>query len=105
MMPMGAKSRRSEGKRIARERIERLFQQAAIFFPENPQWSDRCIALARSIAMKQRVRIPRPLKRQFCRRCSAFLVPGRTSRVRVHRGRVVVTCFRCGSQRRYQVVK
>ncbi|MDI6718456.1 MAG: ribonuclease P [Methanomicrobiales archaeon] len=101
---MSAKSQRSEGKRIARERIERLFQQAAAFFPENPLWSDRCVALARSIAMKHRVRIPRPLKRQFCRRCSAFLVPGRTSRVRVHRGRVVITCLRCRSRRRYRVV-
>ena len=42
--------------------------------------------------MRQRVRIDREFRRQFCHHCYAFLVPGRNMRVRVHRGNVVVTC-------------
>jgi ribonuclease P protein subunit RPR2 len=55
--------------------------------------------------MRQRVRIPRDLRRRFCRRCSAYLVPGSTLRVRLHRGKVVTTCLRCMGHRRYRVVR
>ena len=35
----------------------------------------------------------------------AYLVPGVNMRVRVHGGKVVVTCLACGHQRRYRVVR
>ena len=101
---MGRRSQTPETKRIARERIGILFDRAREFFPENPAASDRCVALARRIAMRQRVRIPRELRRRFCRRCSAYLVPGVTLRVRVRHGTVVTTCLRCDARRRYRVV-
>lgn len=100
---MGRRSQTPESRRLARERIEILFDRAREFFPENPVLSDRCVELARRIAMRQRVRIPRELRRRFCRRCSAYLVPGSTLRVRVRRGKVVTTCMRCGRHRRYQM--
>ncbi|HXW99273.1 MAG TPA: ribonuclease P [Methanomicrobiales archaeon] len=100
---MGRRSQTPETRRLARERIGILFDRAREFFPENPEVSDRCVDLARRIAMRQRVRIPRPLRRRFCRRCSAYLVPGSTLRVRVHRGKVVTTCIRCNAHRRYRV--
>jgi ribonuclease P protein subunit RPR2 len=100
---MGRRSQTPETKRLARERIEILFDRAREFFPANPAVSDRCVDLARRIAMRQRVRIPRELRRRFCRRCSAYLVPGSTVRVRVRRGRVVTTCLRCSARRRYRV--
>ena len=102
---MGRRSQTPESRRLARERIEVLFYRAREFFPENPALSDRCVDLARRIAMRQRVRIPRELRRRFCRRCSAYLVPGSTVRVRVRRGRVVTTCLRCSARRRYRVEK
>ena len=102
---MGRRSQTPESKRLARERIEILFQRAREFFPENPRWSDRCVELARRIAMRQRVRIPRDLRMKFCRRCSAYCVPGSTVRVRVRRGKVVTTCMRCSGHRRYHLVR
>jgi ribonuclease P protein subunit RPR2 len=102
---MGRRSQTPETRRIARERIEILFDRAREFFPEDPAASDRCVDLARRIAMRQRVRIPRELRRRFCRHCSAYLVPGSTLLVRIHRGRVVTTCLRCGALRRYLVEK
>ncbi|MGA2934150.1 MAG: ribonuclease P [Methanomicrobiales archaeon] len=102
---MGRRSQTPESRKLARERIEILFERAREFFPENPLWSDRCVDLARRIAMRQRVRIPRDLRMKFCRRCSAYLVPGSTVRVRVHRGKVVMTCMRCSGHRRFRLVK
>ena len=37
---------------------------------------------------------------RICRACKAFLVPGRTSRVRLAGGTRVTTCLRCGAVRR-----
>lgn len=88
-------------RKIARERIAILFARAREFFDEDPAVSHRCVALARRIAMRQRVRIDRSYRRQFCRFCHAFLVPGRNMRVRIHRGKVIVTCRECGRQMRY----
>ena len=102
---MGRRSQTPETRRLARERIEILFDRAREFYPENPAASDRCVDLARRIALRQRVRIPRELRRRFCRHCSAYLVPGSTLRVRVRRGKVVTTCLRCDSRRRYLVAK
>jgi len=102
---MGRRSQTPETRRLARERIEILFDRAREFFPANPGASDRCVEIARRIAMRQRVRIPREFRRRFCRRCSAYLVPGFTLRVRVRHGTVVTTCLRCGACRRYRMVK
>jgi ribonuclease P protein subunit RPR2 len=102
---MRRRSQTQETRRLARERIEILFERAREFFPENPALSDRCVDLARRIAMRQRVRIPRELRRRFCRTCFAYLVPGSTQRVRVRRGKVVTTCIRCNTHRRYRMVR
>ncbi len=102
---MGRRHQRHDRRHIARERISILFTQASRLFPEDPGWSNRCVTIARRIAMKERVRIPRDLRRQFCRRCSGFLVPGVTMQTRIHRSRVVVTCRICGYHRRYPLYR
>ncbi|MBN1194961.1 MAG: ribonuclease P [Methanomicrobiaceae archaeon] len=102
---MAPKGKNTQVKRIARERIEALFHNAGVFFRENPALSDRYVALARRISMRQRIPIPRILRRQYCRRCYGYLVPGINLRVRVHNGHVIATCLRCGYQRRYRVVR
>ncbi len=98
---MGMKAPRQDVKRIAHERIAILFEQARLNSHLHPEWSDRYVELARRIAMRQRVRIPRRFKRQFCRHCYTFLVPGVNVRVRVQRGKVIVTCLSCRRQMRY----
>jgi ribonuclease P protein subunit RPR2 len=100
---MGDTTQKSGSRRLARERIVILFERAAEFYPENPEWSNRCVELARRIGMRHRVRIEPPLKRRFCRRCNSYLVPGSNARVRIHRGRVVVTCLKCGHRSRYPI--
>lgn len=92
-------------KLVAKERISILFGQARLAFREYPERSNRYVALARRIAMRQRVRIDREFRRQYCHHCYAFLVPGQNMRVRVHRGNVVVTCGKCNKRMRYRVVR
>jgi len=96
--------RNTQYKEIARERIEKLFDLAEEHFRENPLLSDRYVELARKIGMKCQVRMPARLKMRFCRRCGSFLIAGVNSKFRVRSdgdGRVVVTCLRCGTIKRY----
>jgi len=102
---MKERSKNPATKKIARERIEVLFIQAQREFPAHPERSNRYVELARRIAMRQRIRINREHRRQYCHHCYAFLVPGDNMRVRVHRGNVVVTCLACNKKTRFRVVK
>jgi len=98
---MAGRSKNGEVKRLARERIAVLFQRAEEFFPVNPCWSDRCVVLARNIAMRQRVGLEWQHRRKICPHCYRFHVPGVTMRVRIRKGKVVVTCFHCHRQSRF----
>ena len=102
---MKQKSKNPATKKIAKERISELFDQARQAFAAHPERSNRYVELARKIAMRQRVRIDREFRRQYCHHCYAFLVPGRNMRVRVHDGNVVVTCGSCNRKMRYRVVR
>ncbi len=90
-------------KQVARRRVQILFQQAKNTYKANPELASRYVETARKIAMSARMRLPTVYKRQVCRSCNAFLVPGETSRVRIKSHRephVVITCLKCGSQTR-----
>ncbi|MDD1675289.1 MAG: ribonuclease P [Methanomicrobiales archaeon] len=101
---MVQRSTGTDVQRIARERIDILFQRAEMTFDCDSSLSDRYVQIARRIAMRHRLRIPRELRRRFCGYCGRYLMPGVSARVRIHRGKVVVTCLRCRRQRRYRVV-
>jgi ribonuclease P protein subunit RPR2 len=88
-------------RKIARERIAILFDCADAVYHEDPALSDLYVLRARTISMKQRVRIDRELRRRYCHRCHAFLVPGSNLITRVHRGKVIATCNACGNHMRY----
>jgi len=102
---MKERSRNPVTKKIARERIEILFKQARLAFYDHPERSNRYVGIARRIAMRQRLRIDREFRRQFCHHCYTFLVPGKNMRVRVHRSYVVVTCRCCNKKTRYRLVR
>ncbi|RLF09035.1 MAG: ribonuclease P [Thermoprotei archaeon] len=90
---------RREVRDIALQRIWRLFKLAEEIHARSPELADRYVELARRIAMRCRLRIPRPLRRCFCHRCGRFLVPGVNCRVRLAKRRsphVAITCLSCG---------
>jgi ribonuclease P protein subunit RPR2 len=93
----------STTKRIAKRRVEVLFQQAEKARRENPQLASRYVETARKIAMAARIRLPTEYKRRICKNCHTLLVPGDNCRVRIKQKRephVVVTCLTCGHQTR-----
>ncbi len=96
---------RTRQRKIALDRISKLLSSAEEEFPTHPERSSRYVQLARSIAMRCNVRLPQRWRRMICRRCNALLIPGRTSRVRLRRLRVNVTCMTCGKVYRYPYKK
>jgi ribonuclease P protein subunit RPR2 len=88
-------------KRIARERIQILFDLANQEFAKHPERAHRYVELARKIAMRCRVRIPRELKMKFCKNCYKYIMPGVNCKVRLLARCVVYHCRECGKDMRY----
>ena len=88
---------KQQAKEIAKERIDILVKSAL-------KGKDRTLAAmqarqAKKIAMRFRIRLPYEARQLFCKKCKAFIVPGRSARVRVGRAKtraVRITCLRCG---------
>ena len=74
---------------IALERIEILFTQAHKN-RDNPDLANRYVALAREIAMRRRLRMPRKFRHSFCPACHAYFVPGENIRVRIQHGKGII---------------
>jgi len=92
-------------REIALERIKELFEQAELRFKKSPELSDRYVELARKIAMKYKVKMPRELKRRFCKHCYKYLMPGVNSRVRLTEKKVVYYCNFCKKYMRFPYIK
>ena len=84
-------------KEIAMERIDILVKSA--LKEKDESLAAKQAQQAKKIAMRFRVRLPYEARQLYCKRCKAFVVPGRSSRVRVGRANtraVRITCLRCG---------
>jgi len=87
---------------IPSERIERLFELAREAVVDGEYDRSRTyVKLGRRIAERNRCGVPRSFTRHTCDACAVYLRPGRTSRVRVRPGRVVIRCRECGATDRY----
>ena len=86
---------------IAAERIERLHELARAAASRGDDDRARYyVRLARRVAERNRLTLPREFRRFTCDRCDAYLRPGKNARVRLQDGRVVITCD-CGAHARY----
>lgn len=91
------KDRKAQAKELARERIEILV--ASALREKDEELAGRQAMLAKKISMRHRVRLPYNVRQLFCKECKAFIVPGRTSRVRIGRSNtraLRLTCAKCG---------
>ncbi|MBR9680083.1 MAG: ribonuclease P [Candidatus Altiarchaeota archaeon] len=79
-------------KQIAEKRIKRL----SVLAEKIRDKSDRYAALIKRIATRNRIRLPIETKRRICKSCGSFMFYGTNSRVRVRKGAVETTCFKCG---------
>jgi ribonuclease P protein subunit RPR2 len=101
-------SRKKLLERIARERIEILFNLAYDRARRGDlQLARRYVEIATKITRKAQIKLPRKYKRSYCRRCFAPLIPGLTLRVRIKSegkgSRVVYRCLLCGWTRRFMI--
>ena len=86
---------------VAAERIERLHELARAAAVDDDQDRARYyVRLARRVAERNRLTLPREFRRFTCDRCDAYLRPGRNARVRLQDGHVVISCD-CGAHARY----
>jgi ribonuclease P protein subunit RPR2 len=95
-------------KSIAIQRIQTLFRLAKETFHENPYLAQRYIDAARKIAMAAKIRLPKEYRRQVCRYCKSFILPGVNCRVRIKQRRephMTITCLECSRQTRIPLRK
>ena len=93
-------------KKIALQRIHKLFQLAKNVIHENEKLAQHYITIARRISMASRVRIPREYHLRICRGCKKFILPGVNCRVRIQQRRephIVITCGYCGKHMRFPI--
>ncbi|MBI3032615.1 ribonuclease P [Candidatus Woesearchaeota archaeon] len=82
-------------REIAEERIKELFEQAFLRFNEDKNLSTRYVELARNISQKYKVKIPLPYKRQFCKNCYNYLMPGKNCTIRLTGKTITYSCKEC----------
>ena len=86
---------------IPDERIERLASLARAATVEGRyDLAREYVRVARRLAERHRLSLPREFSRSLCDDCDAYLRPGDNATVRLQGSHVVVTCD-CGAQHRY----
>lgn len=85
--------------------IKSFFETAEKSFEKSKELANNYVRKARNLAMKHRMKLPLELRRKFCKTCYSYLIPGKNSRVRVSKGKVVISCFECKGFTRIPYVK
>ncbi len=92
--------RREIAKKIAKKRVEILFSLARKRIDEGElNYARKYIQLAKRIAMKAQIKIPKELKQNFCKNCYLLLIPGKTCKVRKTKNKLTKICLNCGRKR------
>ena len=98
------KKYRKKEKDIAKQRIKILLNLADNYMSRDKEVAERYVTLAKKIAMKNNVRIPKKWKYRFCKKCKQLLVPGVNATFRIRKGRsphIVIRCHNCNAITRY----
>ena len=56
-----------------------------------------------ALGKRHRIGIPQSLRHWICRKCIQLYCPGSNSRVRIRDKVRTITCFKCGTVRRYKI--
>ncbi len=87
--------RKEKTKSIALERIEELIKQADLASSKRPERAKEYVKLARRISSRSKTKIPKELKRRFCKHCSSFFRIGSNARIRLNKGKKSYFCMSC----------
>ncbi len=99
------KRRQKPDKKQVLKKVKELFWLASQLFEKNKEEANKAVRKARRQAMRERLRLPKELKRSFCKHCKAYLKPGRNARIRIHKSRVIIYCKECKKFTRIPVAK
>jgi ribonuclease P protein subunit RPR2 len=86
-------------KELALERIRILICNALESAHTSEIFADKQAQLAKKIAMRSRVRMDYDARQLYCKKCKKFIIPGKSSRVRVggtNTKSIRITCIMCG---------
>jgi len=86
-------------RRIAKQRIQILYEKAKETYTTDPTLSLRYTQLIRRIAQRTRTKLPTHIRRGICRGCGTILIPGANSHTRIRQRRephTATTCHTCG---------
>jgi len=88
-----------EKVKIAKERIDILFNLAEKELKKNPERSRRYVELVRKIGMRCNVRLTREQKRKFCKKCNQLLISKKSCKIKVgpQKKFMGIKCLNCGS--------
>ena len=92
-----------DNRQIAKNEILRLLEFASR--KPGDKYSTKAAKLANKIAQKLRLRLPKKVKKTFCKNCFTYLVVGKTSKTRIGKGRVATHCLNCGSVSKFPYEK
>ena len=87
-------------QQIAQQRIEKLFSEAEKIAKENLMRASRYVEIARKISLHYKIKLPREIKRKFCKKCGVYWIPTKNMRPRIYRRRVILKCLNCGAIKR-----
>ena len=91
-------------KQIALKRVHTLFSLAKEVIHEDPELAQRYVQIARRIAMRTKLHMPKEYRNLICRHCKSFILPGVNCRIRIQQRRephMVITCLNCGQHSRF----
>jgi ribonuclease P protein subunit RPR2 len=83
-----------KNNKLATERIYRLFELAN----ENKDYSKRYIQLAKKIGEKTNTKIPKELKKTFCKKCLSLEIK------KIEKNPfLIIKCEKCGFEKKYSL--
>ncbi len=86
-------------KKESLKQVKSLFEQA-----KSSSLADKLVKKARKIGMKINLKLPRELKRKFCKHCNTYFKSG-NYRVRTRNKTVVYYCLTCKKYMRFSLSK
>ncbi|MCF7866447.1 ribonuclease P [Candidatus Woesearchaeota archaeon] len=95
------KNSKNNNKKIAKERIEELFNLAEKTYSKEPKMACEYAKSARKFSLKYKQPFTKSQKTRFCKQCESYLFPGLNSRLRVNKGKIIVLCNNCKHISRY----
>jgi len=82
-------------KRIGKEQVSHFFALALEAYKDNKNLADRYMHHAKKIAMKCKIKYNSSQRRQVCKHCGAYLIPGHNLRVRMTGKTITYYCYEC----------